>query len=141
VKKLLVQDLTMAKAHELLAREGIVVPYRTFTRFCVERLGAARSRPWPRARKSRPEAGQLAGDAPGLNSSRRPGRASRHGRGGGPEVVPCCWQQGGPLELAGDTRLPFCRIDTIWSTRRDVAGIPCARRAHHGVRSTGGWSA
>ena len=42
VKKLLAQDLTMAKAYELLAREGIVVPYRTFTRFCVERLGAGR---------------------------------------------------------------------------------------------------
>lgn len=42
VKKLLGQDLTMVKAHELLSRQGVVVPYRTFVRFCTTRLGAGR---------------------------------------------------------------------------------------------------
>ncbi|MHB1508098.1 MAG: transposase [Acidimicrobiales bacterium] len=42
VKALLDKDLTMVKAHELLSRQGIVVPYRTFVRFCVERLDAGR---------------------------------------------------------------------------------------------------
>lgn len=42
IRALLDKDLTMVKAHELLARRGTVVPYRTFVRFCVERLGAGR---------------------------------------------------------------------------------------------------
>ena len=42
IKALLDKDLTMVKAHELLTRKGAVVPYRTFVRFCVERLGAGK---------------------------------------------------------------------------------------------------
>lgn len=44
IEKLLAADLTMVKAHELLSRKGVVVPYRTFVRFCVERLGAGRTK-------------------------------------------------------------------------------------------------
>ncbi|MDA8292649.1 MAG: hypothetical protein M0Z33_13380 [Actinomycetota bacterium] len=42
VKVLLDKDLTMVKAHELLCRKGVVVPYRTFVRSCTERFGAGR---------------------------------------------------------------------------------------------------
>lgn len=44
VRKLLDDGLTMVKSHELLARQGVVVPYRTFVRFCTERLGTGRRR-------------------------------------------------------------------------------------------------
>lgn len=33
------KDLTVVKIEELLARQGVVVPYRTLHRFCVERAG------------------------------------------------------------------------------------------------------
>ena len=36
------QDLTVVKIGVLLARQGVVVPYRTLHRFCVERCGFGR---------------------------------------------------------------------------------------------------
>ena len=42
LKALLDKELTLVKIHELLARQGIEVPYRTLVRFCVERHGAGR---------------------------------------------------------------------------------------------------
>jgi len=44
IRKILDKGLTMVKAHELLSRKGVVVPYRTFVRFCVERLDAGRTK-------------------------------------------------------------------------------------------------
>ena len=48
------KDLTVVKIGDLLARRGVVVPYRTLHRFCVECCGfaaAARGRRcgWPTA--------------------------------------------------------------------------------------------
>jgi transposase len=37
-------DLTVAKMHQLLCRKGVNVPYRTLTRFAVERCGAGKRR-------------------------------------------------------------------------------------------------
>ena len=37
-------DLTVTKVHDLLARRGVVVPYRTLHRFAVQRCGAGRAR-------------------------------------------------------------------------------------------------
>ena len=38
------QGLTVVKIHDLLGRRGVHVPYRTLTRFAVERCGAGRKR-------------------------------------------------------------------------------------------------
>jgi hypothetical protein len=37
------QDLSVVKIGDLLARRGVVVPYRTLHRFCVERCGFGRT--------------------------------------------------------------------------------------------------
>jgi len=37
-------DLTVVKVHRLLGRRGVVVPYRTLHRFCVEELGFGRGK-------------------------------------------------------------------------------------------------
>jgi transposase len=39
------EDLTVAKVHDFLSREGISVPSRTLERFCAELCGPRRGRP------------------------------------------------------------------------------------------------
>ena len=44
VEKLLDDDLTLTKIHNLLTRQGVMVPYRTLHRFCVAEFGFGKDR-------------------------------------------------------------------------------------------------
>ena len=54
--------LTVVKIHNLLARQGVVVPERTLHRYCAELCGPA---PWPRGTTVRVADGEPGVELPG----------------------------------------------------------------------------